>query len=215
MSRGTWELQAPSRFTFVYRTGHLLWWAVPGPSASQPVFYSARYPNLPPLKPHNPQSATRSDLTRIAFRLLPFRSPLLGESDSFSLPPGTEMFQFPGCRFPALRPGLRRMNSAGLPHSEISGSKPVCGSPKLIAACHVLHRLFVPSHPPSALGSLTTEISSASPHERLLSHRANCLWRCDVTPIQLSKSQDALLLRVEMGGIEPPTPCLQSRCSPN
>ncbi len=30
------------------------------------------------------------------FRLFPFRSPLLRESLLFSLPPGTEMFQFPG-----------------------------------------------------------------------------------------------------------------------
>lgn len=31
-----------------------------------------------------------------AFRLLPFRSPLLGKSRLISFPPGTEMFQFPG-----------------------------------------------------------------------------------------------------------------------
>src|SRR5699024_2513377 len=31
------------------------------------------------------------------FRLIPFRSPLLGKSRLLSLPPGTEMFQFPGC----------------------------------------------------------------------------------------------------------------------
>ena len=33
------------------------------------------------------------------------------------------------------------LQPAGLPHSEISGSKVICTSPKLIAACHVLHRL--------------------------------------------------------------------------
>src|SRR5699024_3670707 len=31
------------------------------------------------------------------FRLIPFRSPLLGKSRLLSLPPGTEMFQFSGC----------------------------------------------------------------------------------------------------------------------
>ena len=31
------------------------------------------------------------------FGLLPVRSPLLGESFLLSFPPGTEMFQFPGC----------------------------------------------------------------------------------------------------------------------
>ena len=45
--------------------------------------------------------------------------------------------------------------SAGFPHSEIFGSKPICGSPKLIAACRVLHRLSVPRHSPCALYSLT------------------------------------------------------------
>ena len=47
----------------------------------------------------------------------------------------------------------------GFPHSEISGSQPVCGSPKLIAACHVLHRLFLPRHPPCALSSLFIEFT--------------------------------------------------------
>ena len=46
--------------------------------------------------------------------------------------------------------------SAGFPHSEIFGSKPICGSPKLIAACHVLLRLSVPRHSPCALYSLTS-----------------------------------------------------------
>ena len=45
--------------------------------------------------------------------------------------------------------------SAGFPHSEISGSKDICSSPKLIAACHVFHRLLVPRHPPCALLCLT------------------------------------------------------------
>src|ERR1700733_4436249 len=33
------------------------------------------------------------------------------------------------------------MTARGLPHSEILGSSLVCSSPKLIAACYVLHRL--------------------------------------------------------------------------
>ena len=33
------------------------------------------------------------------------------------------------------------LHGIGLPHSEIFGSKVMCTSPKLIAACHVLHRL--------------------------------------------------------------------------
>ena len=37
--------------------------------------------------------------------------------------------------------GMTGLQPAGLPHSEISGSKVICTSPKLIAACHVLLRL--------------------------------------------------------------------------
>ena len=53
--------------------------------------------------------------------------------------------------------------SAGFPHSEISGSMDMCSSPKLIAACHVFHRLLVPRHPPCALLCLT----SPGPHGSL------------------------------------------------
>src|SRR3546814_7244392 len=41
----------------------------------------------------------------------------------------------------------------GFPHSEICGSKVAHTSPQLIAACHVLHRLCMPRHPPIALTS--------------------------------------------------------------
>ena len=44
--------------------------------------------------------------------------------------------------------------SGGLPHSEIQGSKPITGSPWLIAGYHVLHRLLLPRHPPNALFAL-------------------------------------------------------------
>jgi hypothetical protein len=42
----------------------------------------------------------------------------------------------------------------GFPHSETPGSKPARGSPGLVAACRVLHRLSAPRHPPGALLSL-------------------------------------------------------------
>src|SRR5947209_3846507 len=51
--------------------------------------------------------------------------------------------------------GYLLIKAGGFSHSDISGSKPACGSPKLIAANHVLHRLLAPRHPPCALSSLT------------------------------------------------------------
>ena len=58
------------------------------------------------------------------------------------------MFQFPPF---ALTMSVTGLQPAGLPHSDISGSKPVCSSPELNAAYHVLHRLQKPRHPPFAL----------------------------------------------------------------
>ena len=62
-----------------------------------------------------------------------------------------------------------------MPHSEISGSTGICPSPKLFAACHVLHRLSVPRHPPCALharsyyGRPSCHSVDRKPHELLLS----------------------------------------------
>ena len=88
------------------------------------------------------------------------------------------MFQFRA--FPAysylIQSTLTRYCRAGFPHSEISGSMRMCRSPKLIAACHVLHRLLMPRHSPCALISLTISWFS----ERIMqlsqkkSYRSNC-----------------------------------------
>ena len=90
------------------------------------------------------------------------------------------------------------MTLAGFPHSDILGSKPACGSPRLIAACHVLHRLSAPRHPPYTLSSLTKlntsnesyrlgsiQLSkSAKPHARLLHlSRATFAARVQMTKI--------------------------------
>ena len=60
--------------------------------------------------------------------------------------------------------GKRRwpIKTIRLPHSEISGSKRTCRSPKLIAAYHVLHRLLAPRHPLCALKSLIPCLKSAT-----------------------------------------------------
>ena len=91
------------------------------------------------------------------FGLFPFRSPLLGEYLRFLFLRVLRCFTSPGIAPTAYEfsGGSHNMTRAGFPHSEISGSKPVCDSPKHIAAYHVLHRLLTPSHPPQTLRSLT------------------------------------------------------------
>ena len=68
-----------------------------------------------------------------------------------SFPPATEMVQFAG--FASSSYGFTEGYplGGGLPHSEIRGSTGARPSPRLFAACHVLHRLSVPRHPPDAL----------------------------------------------------------------
>ena len=136
----------PARFRLP--GSHRLWPIVPDRSTNTLVSYS---PALRPGRPYNPVMQARR------FGLIRVRSPLLAESLLFSFPTGTEMVHFPALSSTTyvLSRGYLGINLDGFPHSEISGSTPVCGSPKLIAAYHVLHRLLVPRHPPYALSSLT------------------------------------------------------------
>ena len=67
------------------------------------------------------------------------------------------MVQFPGCAFRTLWIQIRMsdIQSDGLPHSAIRGSRDVCSSPRLIAAYHGLHRTAAPRHSPWTLSRLT------------------------------------------------------------
>ena len=56
--------------------------------------------------------------------------------------------------------------TVGFPHSEIVGSKPARGSPTLIAACYVLHRLSVPRHPRNALMTLDRFLRRGKPNAK-------------------------------------------------
>ena len=91
------------------------------------------------------------------FGLFRFRSPLLTESHVVFSSSGYLDVSVHRVPFLKLCIGLRILEvcSGRFPHSEISGSKDICSSPKLFAAYHVFHRLLVPRHPPCALYSLT------------------------------------------------------------
>ena len=87
------------------------------------------------------------------FGLLRFRSPLLPKSFFIFSSSGYLDVSVHRVPFPKLWIGfgMTEVSSAGFPHSEIRGSKPICGSPRLIAAYRVFRRLLVPRHPPCAL----------------------------------------------------------------
>ena len=94
------------------------------------------------------------------------------------------MFQFR--RFPTyaylIQRRLTEYCSAGFPHSEISGSTVICTSPKLIAACHVLHRLLMPRHSPCALLRLTFLSCEQESKQRKLSWTTT-LRQCLLLPL--------------------------------
>ena len=64
----------------------------------------------------------------------------------------------------------------GLPHSDTQGSTPARGFPWIFAACHVLHRLLVPRHPPNALLILTPTKTSPNT-DRSASKQRPCLLK--------------------------------------
>ena len=82
--------------------------------------------------------------------LLPFRSPLLRESRLISFPGLLRWFTSPSVAPPPyfIRVRGAGIASGGLPHSDIRGSRDMCSSPRLFAACRVLHRPSAPGHPP-------------------------------------------------------------------
>jgi hypothetical protein len=132
---------------------HPLWRAVPGASGS----YEA------------------------ATGLIRFRSPLLAESRLMSFPPATEMVQFAG--FASSSYGFTEgyPKRGGLPHSDIPGSTVARTSPGLFAACHVLHRLSVPRHPPDALASRSPTPSPKHAEGALGSRGQRSEVRCQKT----------------------------------
>ena len=137
VSRPNWDPCRPVR-GFRLRGYHPL---RPDLPVRSPILYSAISRSRNPGK-----QASRFGLLRV-------RSPLLAQSLLISSPSGTEMFHFPECRSLRTIEFIRRyhpMKDGGFPHSEIAGSKPVDGSPTLIAVCHVLLRLAMPRHPSCA-----------------------------------------------------------------
>jgi hypothetical protein len=110
---------------------------------------------------YNTLYATPASLHVYGLGIFPVRSPLLGESlicflflevlrwfTSLRSPSHTYVFSVESPESPL----------AGLPHSDICGSKPARDSPQLFAACHVLLRLWMPRHSPYALSSLTINL---------------------------------------------------------
>ena len=87
---------------FRLRGCYPLWRPFPRPSTTRALCDSLEEVQLRLTGPATPEQQRPHAVTLLRFGLFPVRSPLLGESRLLSLPPGTEMFQFPGFPLPAL-----------------------------------------------------------------------------------------------------------------
>ena len=132
------------------------------------------------------------------------------------------MFQFPP--FASLRKvRIVTLQVTGLSHSEIRGSKVICTYPRLIAACHVLHRLREPRHPPDAL----TSFRHCRPTKRAAAHTFSCNLRVlsstqfvknkvftySFLCVSMSKIDAPKRGLVENIGVEPMTSCMPCKRS--
>ena len=161
-SLGEWSPQFPTRLhvsrstqdaasspvCFLLRDSHTLWSRFPASS------HSNRFGNSTCAVLQPPNASTWVWAVPISL------AATIGISVIY-FPPGTEMVHFPGLAHTRLyiQRAVTRVHLVGFLHSEIPGSKPACGSPRLIAACHVLHRLLAPRHPPYALSSLIIKLT--------------------------------------------------------
>ena len=169
---------------------------------------------MPVLQPHPVETGW--------FGLFPVRSPLLRESRLISVPSGTEMFHFPE-----------------LASSNLCIEFAMTGHDSRRVSPFRHHRIKRCLAPPRCLSQLTTSFIASWRQGIHLLPLLSCLSRTSFPfPIQLSKNRspsgeppDHVWLvtvlsahqlptmagrdvMVEVGGIEPSTLCVQSRCSP-
>lgn len=177
---------------------------------------------------HDTDAATLARLALHRFRLIPGRSPLLGESRLLFFPAGTEMFHFPACSTAFAAP---RHDSRSVSRSRRSPDQSLlAASRSLSQLCHVLRRLWTPRHPPYTLSSLTTLFAlfavgstwTCVRSRPWLPHIPNspCFQR--TAPRLAPEAMRPTSRRparhpegVEARGLEPTTPWLQTRCSTN
>ena len=104
--------QTREPLSFRLRGLHPVSLVVPDHSARRSVCHSPAPLQRHLVRPCNTVDTTPAGLTYRRFRLFPLRSPLLGESRLLSVPPGTEMVDFPGLAAP---PYVFRWRDRGLP----------------------------------------------------------------------------------------------------
>ena len=153
-----WYLGAPIREPVRFRLQdfHLLWFFFPKDSANNLVSYSPTSTQIGLRAPHNTTDTTVASFTvSNGLGSFPFARHYSGNRYYFFFLGVLRYITSPRllCRAYEFSTEFPDITREGFPHSEIAGSKFAHNSPTLIAACHVLHRLCMPRHPPIALTS--------------------------------------------------------------
>ena len=112
--------------------------------------------------PTTPSTQPPTSITRTRFSHHPLS---LATTHGISFPAGTKMFHFPA--YPPHKSGSSPSRLLGSPIRTPSDQSPVGSSPRLIAAPHVLHRSYMPRHPPYALTQATTTVT----HKQIQRHQ--------------------------------------------
>ena len=166
----------PAVVSFRLRDSHPLWSAFPCRSTNLSSLFAVRTPDDRSLPVWPPP---RSLATTCGISVDVFSSPYLDVSVQ-AVPHLTLFYS----------DKADRAFSAGFPHSDICGSRCICHSPQLFAACHVLLRLLMPRHSPCALLSLTICDVLARFSELCKLYRSFCVY-CSFTlilPLRLSST---------------------------
>ena len=163
----------------------------------------------------------------------PFARRYWGNHSCFLLLPVLRCFSSGGSPPPRKRRAAR-LPRAGFSRSGTPGSKAICASPGIFAACRALRRLGEPRHPPCALSHLRAPSAlaggAASRAWRAMPLRPGAARRAPrfsfpyrrrrglprAAPlyfVQHAIDRSRYQRDVENNGFEPLTPCLQSRCS--
>ena len=157
MSRSTWVVINAALRTFAYRAFTFYGWPFQAYSASSRVCNCVSISQNAENDSRNTMLKTAATLQQHGLGCSRFARRYSGNRDFFLLLGVLSCFSSPGSLRTAygFSSGYWGISPSGLPHSEIHGSKPACGSPWLFVARYVLRRLPAPRHPPCALNSLT------------------------------------------------------------
>ena len=159
VSCGTWGIPRESD-AFRLQGCYLLWRAFPDPSATRLLCDSLRAPQRSRQAPTTPNAQRLRAYIRSVWAVPRSLAATRGIATCFLFLRLLRWFSSPRWPLAAYEfsGGCVGIAPRRFPDSEIPGSKPVSGSPRLIAAVHVLLRLPAPRHPPCALSSLTVSL---------------------------------------------------------